>query len=253
MGVIKSNYKIDMKKNNSKLPIINYDAYINKPKYNNTNPLAPQYQFGCIISGRSGTGKTNVLLNLLINYLDYDELYIFLKDADEDKYQFLIEFCEELKKKRANTKDVNGKPNAFHYLISDDMDEIPDVNDLEDPSKQRIFVFDDLINEKNQKSIEDISIRGRKRNISWFYLAHKFYKIPPMIREQANYVLLFKTNKQQLITYQITFGDRTDKDDFYDMYKTATSDIHSFFMIDLKTNDPDLMFRKNFDGVGLMN
>ena len=40
--------------------------------------------------GGSGSGKTNVLLNLLENQPDIDKIYLYAKDPHESRYQYLI-------------------------------------------------------------------------------------------------------------------------------------------------------------------
>ena len=51
----------------------------------------------------NGSGKTNVLLNLIYEHDDIDKIYLYAKDLSEPKYEFLI-------KKR---KDVG--TNHFNY------------------------------------------------------------------------------------------------------------------------------------------
>ena len=43
-----------------------------------------------LIIGGSGSGKTNVLLNLIENQPDIDKIYLYAKDPYEAKYQYLI-------------------------------------------------------------------------------------------------------------------------------------------------------------------
>ena len=43
-----------------------------------------------LIIGGSGSGKTNVLLNLVENQPDIDKIYLHAKDPYEAKYQYLI-------------------------------------------------------------------------------------------------------------------------------------------------------------------
>ena len=50
----------------------------------------PNHPYRILIIGGSGSGKTNALLNLIINQLDIDEIYLYAKDSYEKKNQFLI-------------------------------------------------------------------------------------------------------------------------------------------------------------------
>ena len=40
--------------------------------------------------GGSGSGKTNLFLNLIENQPDIDKIYLYAKDPYESKYQYLI-------------------------------------------------------------------------------------------------------------------------------------------------------------------
>lgn len=56
----------------------------------NNNELLPNSIRGCII-GESGCGKTNSLMNLLLqDYLDYNNLYIFSTNLHQLLYQISI-------------------------------------------------------------------------------------------------------------------------------------------------------------------
>ena len=55
----------------------------------NQHPLMPIHPFRLVITGESGSGKTNLLINLILNYLNFDRLYICSKDINESKYETL--------------------------------------------------------------------------------------------------------------------------------------------------------------------
>ena len=62
-----------------------------KIKLNNKNwPYIPDHPYRILIIGGSGSGKTNVLLNLIKNQPDIDKIYLYAKDPYECKYQCLI-------------------------------------------------------------------------------------------------------------------------------------------------------------------
>ena len=70
--------------------MINFDNYVNKTKHNKIWPYTPDHPYRILITGGSGSEKTNVLLNLIENQPDMDKIYFYAKDPYETKYQYLI-------------------------------------------------------------------------------------------------------------------------------------------------------------------
>ena len=72
--------------------MINFDYYANenKTKHNKNWPYIPDNPYRILIIGGSGSGKTNLLLNLIENQPDIDKIYLYAKDPYEAKYQYLI-------------------------------------------------------------------------------------------------------------------------------------------------------------------
>ena len=77
--------------------MINFDDYVNGIAFNenitehNKNwPYIPYHPYRILTIGFSGSGKTNVLLNLIENQPDIDKIYLYAKDPCEAKYQYLI-------------------------------------------------------------------------------------------------------------------------------------------------------------------
>ena len=68
--------------------MINFDAYVNENKTEQKN--WPLLLIRILIIGGSGSGKTNVLLNLTKNQPGIDKIYLCTKDPYEAKYQYLI-------------------------------------------------------------------------------------------------------------------------------------------------------------------
>ena len=65
--------------------MINFDEYVNenKTEHNKNWPYVPDRPCRILIIGGSGSGKTNVLLNLIENIFDIDEIYLYAKDLYE--------------------------------------------------------------------------------------------------------------------------------------------------------------------------
>ena len=93
-----------------------------------------------LIIGPSGSGKTNYLLNSIQKDNNIiDKIYLYAKDLEEPKYQFVID-----KREKAGLKNLNDK-NAF-IEHSNTMDDI--LENIEDYNKKRkikiLIVFEDM-------------------------------------------------------------------------------------------------------------
>ena len=93
-----------------------------------------------MIIGGSGSGKTNILLNLINEQKDIDKIYLYAKDLSESKYEFLIKNRENSGIKHANDS------NAF-IECSNTMEEVYENIGNYNPNRKRktLIVFDDII------------------------------------------------------------------------------------------------------------
>ena len=48
----------------------------------------PNDTFRMLICGNSGSGKTNLLLHMLLALLYYDEIYLYAKNLDQENIKF---------------------------------------------------------------------------------------------------------------------------------------------------------------------
>ena len=66
-------------------------------KEHNPNwPEIPDHPYRILITGSSSSGKTNSLFNLINWQPNIDKIYLYAKDLNEAKYQFLIKKREML-------------------------------------------------------------------------------------------------------------------------------------------------------------
>ena len=98
----------------------------NKKKTSSEND---DWLFKMLIIGPSGSGKTNTLLHLIDKFHPIDEIYLYAKDTDEEKYQYLIN-----KREQAEIKGLND-PHAFIEYSGDMNDVLEDINNY---NKKRI-------------------------------------------------------------------------------------------------------------------
>ena len=84
---------------------MNYFDYIPKEniKEHNSNwSQTPDYLYRIILTGDSGSGKTNSSLNLITQEPHSDKTYLYTKDPDKEKYQFVINKRESTGLKHSN-------------------------------------------------------------------------------------------------------------------------------------------------------
>ena len=89
--------------------MINLDSVTNEnnKKHNEKWPYTPDHPYRIIIIGGSGSGKTNALINLINEQNDIGKIYLYARDLNELKYEYLIK-----KREQAGIKHLNNL-NAF--------------------------------------------------------------------------------------------------------------------------------------------
>ena len=72
--------------------MINFDCIVkeNIKVYNPNCPQILDHTYRILIIGISRSGKTNSLFNVINQQPDIDKIYLYAKDVNEAKYQFLI-------------------------------------------------------------------------------------------------------------------------------------------------------------------
>ena len=213
--------------------MINFDNYVNenKTKHNKNWPYIPDHPYRILIIGGSGSGKTNLLLNLIENQPDIDKIYLYAKDPYEAKYQYLIKIREKV------SIDHHNDPRTYIEYSNDIHDAYKTIDEY-NPNKdnKNLIVFDmiaDIINNTNLNSIvTELSIRGRKLNISLVFITQSYFKIP---------------NKRELPDIAINHSPDIKTEDFINIYRKCTVEPYSFLVNDTTlASDNPFRFRKLF-------
>ena len=78
--------------------VINFDDDVkeNIKEHNPNLPQMPDHPYRILRTGGSGSGKANLLFNLINHQSDIDKIYLYAKDPYEAKYHFLIKNCEDV-------------------------------------------------------------------------------------------------------------------------------------------------------------
>src|ERR1044071_9391943 len=156
------------------------------------NEFAPDWRFGMAVSGSSDSGKTTMLMNLLMGnkgikedgerYILCNDVVLIAKHPNEPKWQIVKDFYDRLAEE--------GEDVSFQVISPDN---IPDLGKF-NPNRYTVVIFEDLMNrpKKIQEQIADYFSSGRHSNISPIYVSQRFFAIPKTVRENINYISLHR-------------------------------------------------------------
>ena len=205
------------------------EEYIEEPKP--YNPQRLEHPFVLTLNAPRGSGKTHLLLNLLILdhfYNDvFDKVYLICPSAFQDpKYSIL-----DLPRSQIMTtydesklaKIIKNKPANQEYL----------------------FVLDDCITQDDFKSnsgsdslLNTISVNGRHMGISLIIASQKTSGCSSFIRSQADGVYIF--SQRSLNEYESIHRDNSveglSKKEFINLVSRCTREQYSFIMINYQNN-----------------
>ena len=211
------------------MEIPNYDSDSDgENKYKQLYSYMPSDTFRMLICGNSGSGKTNLLYYMLIKpLLHYDEIYLYAKNLEKQKYRNLI------RKMREMSRQVG------YEVLNTSNDKIIPVDEMDYEDNQKLVIFDDYICEKNQRDLINYFIQGRHKNCSVIYLSQSFYKTPKDIRLNCSHYCIYEfpsSRERNMISAEL--GVSKEK------FKAATQKPFSFLYVD----KPMKKFKRNFTG-----
>ena len=223
--------------------MLNLDDIVSNKKENKDN----DWPFRMLIIGPSGSGETNTLLHLINNFHPINKIYLYAKDTDEKKYQYLIN-----KREQAGIKTLND-PRAFIEYSNDMNDILYDINNYnKNRDKKVLIIFDDMIadimrSEKFQAKVKELFIRFRKLNISIVFITQSYFRTPIDARlNSTHYILIKKGNKKELKSIAEENSGHLDFKDFLKIYNYCTKEPYSFMLVDTRTT-ARVTFKKNFN------
>ena len=135
----------------------------------------------------SASGKTNELLTLVKqknegSFTITDKMYLYVKDPNEAKYQYLIK-----KHEKTGLKEHEEAKSLFEY--SENMqDDYKNIEESNSDRKHKVWIaFDDKIadmisNKKLSQIVTEIFIRGKKLIISTAFITGSNFAVPKDVR-----------------------------------------------------------------------
>ena len=107
-------------------------------KFKQLYPFMPSDTFRMFICGNSGSSKTNLLFHMLMKPLLYfDEIYLYARNLEQQKYQKLIQEMRKL------SYEVG------YGILHVSNDEIIPVSEMDYEDNQKLVIFDDYVGDRN--------------------------------------------------------------------------------------------------------
>ena len=206
------------------MTIINFDDIIGKKFETITNNVfCLNHPTNCLIIGKTNSGKTNFVLNLITKNSIYEKIYIYTNNID-DKYDWL---------KNKFKNDV------FIYLDKIDFDKI-------DEGYVNLIIFDDLV--FSNKKVSEFYCRSRKLNSTCIFIGHRYFNnIDRTLKNNIDYLIFTQLDKKELNMLYDDINLNISLKEFQNINNDLKR--YEFIMID-KYNEHDFMkIRKNFNQI----
>ena len=206
------------------MTIINFDDIIGR-KFNTIKNyiFCLSHPKNALIIGKTNSGKTNILMNLIAQNSIYEKIYIYTNNLDDKYSWFKNKF----------------KDDVFIYINEINFDKI-------NKDYVNLIIFDDLI--FSNKKISEFYCRSRKLNCSTIFIGHRYFKnIDRTLKNNIDYSIFTQLDKRELnMLYQDINLDISLKE-FQDI--NANLKRYEFILIDKYNEHKFMRIRKNLDKI----
>jgi hypothetical protein len=229
-------------------PIINFSDFVKHGK-RIENPNSFKATKRLLVIGQPGTGKTNIVTQLVLNpvlRLKYSQIHIYAADLLDDKYVLIEKY---FRKEEKRLSKIAGEPVKILHMA----DKLSDVIPLEeiDRTQQTLVIFDDFLAEaksKDHKIVEDYWFRSRRLGCFCVYISQSFFGVPKGIRLATDYIILFAVNDDYDIdAIHKRFIRSMPLDVFKQTYKdNMAENDHGYIVISCIPSEKDQQIRLTF-------
>lgn len=208
--------------------------------YDSFNEIQIKIPFRMVLTGGTGSGKTNALMRLFNIMNCFDRVLLYAGDLSEDLYAYFTDSLEQAEK-------------ATGYRIltkSNDISTLTDVG-THDKKLNTLLIIDDMVTEKHKHLMHAAKYwtMGRKKNVSSIFISQSYYDVPSMIRKNTEYFIFTKIRTARDLTFILKeFQLGLTQEQIMELFIEATREgFPNFFMIDTNNvKDTSYRFRKNF-------
>jgi len=234
--------------------------------------LFPRNYPNIFICSKKFSGKTTVIFNILketaskrtqiiifSSTIDNDVIWKSVKKYFKSKginiitYSGIIEDgnnqLEELtnhlmNKAKHDNEDDEEEAKPVSLIFPEDEEEEAKPRKEKTPGPEFILVFDDLSNQLQNKSVEQLLKRNRHLRIMTIISSQYYNDLTKQSRTQLDFILMFKNLPDEKLDMIHKESDLSiDLNVFKEIYKEATKGSYNFMWCDLRSEK----FRKNFN------
>ena len=213
-----------------------------------------------IICAPSGGGKTNLLVNLILDVYRgcFSRIYIFSPSIDVDYTWHPVKkyIANEMKVQESEDDkfyDDNYDEAALESIIYVQHKIIEYMKENKYKNLYQILIIiDDFADSpeftRKSKLLHQLYIRGRHNCISTITSTQKYYAIAPIVRiNQTNLIIFRLRNYKDLESIIEELSALAPKNTLLQMYNEAVKDPYSFLFINLSAHDKNHMFYIRFE------
>ena len=209
----------------------------------------PAINTSTIISGRSGSGKSVALANLLTRkeFLKgaFDQMYLISPTGSSDDIQKQMGISDD------NTfTDVMEGIKEIKTILEENRTIIERVG--ADKAPKIALIYDDCVGDKallREPMFIKSFIACRHFNTTTFICTQSFTAVPRIARLQCTNAIIFACSQDELKVLSETYTPaRYSKREFIDIVNYATKEPYSFMFINTKQK-PSQRYRSNFDQI----
>ena len=205
-------------------------------KWADTEPHLPRHAFAILVSAPPRSGKTNMLVNMLLNpafdWINKFDKIIWISPS------ILTDKTAKPVLEIANDED-NPLSEKMKIFTGDDIDNMDELIKLiieeqdENPEQETLVILDDCLGKMKNNSFSRLYTRYRHKNISMLAISQMFKGFDTTCRACASGLILYKTHnegeKQKILEELAGYPDAEDA------YAEATDKKHSFLWVNNET------------------
>lgn len=213
--------------------------------------ILPKLPFGMAVVGKSGSGKTQMMIHMMTNkHLlkdAFDFVYLWTGTKADQEMIRVLKLPKDCIKNDFEEDDVK--------KIMDKMEKTVEKNGFKN-TPSVCFIFDDFLNKtKFMKSPTMVKLASANRhlNISYILLSQYYKKLTPVIRTNVSYIAFFPASLSEVVKLsEEQCPANTSHKDMIKLVQYATNKPYQFLAINNRCSC-DMRLRKGFDRILSLN